>query len=195
MKLKTTRSYSSHLMGKPNFLANPKLLCKYFSQPRDEANKVHIFYFKMFLKYVLKYIFRKMFVVQCVRLFATPCTAARQDSLSFTISQSLLKLMSIESVMPSNHLILCSPLLLLLQSFTASGSFQMSIPFFFSFALASLLFSPICKASSDNHFAFLHFFSLGMLLMTASCTMSQTSAHSSSGTLSIRSKGFNLCHP
>ena len=47
-----------------------------------------------------------------VRLFATPWTAARQASLSITISQSLLKLMSIESVMPSNHLILCRPLLL-----------------------------------------------------------------------------------
>ena len=43
----------------------------------------------------------------------TPWTAARQASLSFPISQSLLKLMSIESVMPSNHLILCHPLLLL----------------------------------------------------------------------------------
>ena len=47
-----------------------------------------------------------------VQLFVTPWTAARQVSLSFTISQSLLKLMSIESVMPSNHLILCHPLLL-----------------------------------------------------------------------------------
>ena len=47
-----------------------------------------------------------------VRLFATPWTAARQASLSITNSQSLLKLMSIESVMPSNHLILCHPLLL-----------------------------------------------------------------------------------
>ena len=47
-----------------------------------------------------------------VQLFATPWTAARQSSLSFTISQSLLKLMSIESMMPSNHLILCCPLLL-----------------------------------------------------------------------------------
>ena len=43
----------------------------------------------------------------------TPWTAARQASLSSTFSQSLLKLMSIESVMPSNHLILCQPLLLL----------------------------------------------------------------------------------
>ena len=48
-----------------------------------------------------------------VRLFATPWTAARQASLSITNSQSSLKLMSIESVMPSNHLILCHPLLLL----------------------------------------------------------------------------------
>ena len=47
-----------------------------------------------------------------VQLFATPRTAAHQASLSFTISQSLRKLMSIESVMPSNHLILCHPLLL-----------------------------------------------------------------------------------
>ena len=49
----------------------------------------------------------------CVRLFVTPRTAARQASLSITNSQSLLKLMSIESVMPSNHLILRRPLLLL----------------------------------------------------------------------------------
>ena len=47
------------------------------------------------------------------RLFVTPWTAAHQASLSFTVSQSLLKLMSIESVMPSNHLILCRSLLLL----------------------------------------------------------------------------------
>ena len=48
-----------------------------------------------------------------VRLFATPWTAARQAFLSITNSWSLLKLMSIESVMPSNYLILCHPLLLL----------------------------------------------------------------------------------
>ena len=48
-----------------------------------------------------------------VRLFVTPWTAAHQASLSFNISQSSFKRMSIESVMPSNHLILCRPLLLL----------------------------------------------------------------------------------
>ena len=49
---------------------------------------------------------------------------------------------------------------------------------------ASLLFTAICKASSDKHFAFLHFFFLGMVLIIASCTMSWTSVHSPLGTLS-----------
>ena len=61
-----------------------------------------------------------------VRLSATPWTAALQGFLSITNSRSLLKLKSIESVMPSNHLILCRPLLSHLQSFPASGSFPMS---------------------------------------------------------------------
>ena len=52
-------------------------------------------------------------LLSCVQLFATPWTAACQASLSITNSQSLLKLMSIESVMPSSHLIFCHPLLLL----------------------------------------------------------------------------------
>ena len=60
--------------------------------------------------------------LSCVQLFAAPWTAARQASLSIINSQSLLKLMSIESVMPSNHLIVCHPFLFL-QSFPASGSF------------------------------------------------------------------------
>ena len=50
--------------------------------------------------------------LRCVRPSATPWTAARQASLSITNSRSLLRLMSIESVMPSSHLILCRPLLL-----------------------------------------------------------------------------------
>ena len=52
-------------------------------------------------------------LLSCVRLFATPWTAAHQASLSITNSQSSLKLMYFESVMPFNHLILCHPLLLL----------------------------------------------------------------------------------
>ena len=57
---------------------------------------------------------------------ATPWTAARQASLSIANYQCLLKLMSIQSVMPSNHLIFCSTILRLPQSFPSSGSFQMS---------------------------------------------------------------------
>ena len=70
----------------------------------------------------------------------------------------------------------------------------------------SLLFTAVCKAFSDNHFAFLHFFFLGMVLITASCTMSWTSVPSSSGPLSdlipwiylslplYSRKGFDLGH-
>ena len=65
-------------------------------------------------------------LLSCVLLFATPWTAACQASLSFTISWSLLKLMFIESVMPSNHLILCHPLLLPPSIFPSTESFPMS---------------------------------------------------------------------
>ena len=59
-----------------------------------------------------------------VQLFVTPWTEARQASLSFTISWSLLKLTSIESVMPANHLILCHPLLLLPSTFPSIKVFS-----------------------------------------------------------------------
>ena len=61
-----------------------------------------------------------------VQVFVTPWIAARQGSLSINNSRSLLKLMSIESVMPFSSLILGHPLLLRFQSFPASGSFPMS---------------------------------------------------------------------
>ena len=63
-------------------------------------------------------------LISHVQLFANPWTAACQASLSFTITQSLLKLMSIESVMPSNHLTLCFPLLLLPSIFAPIGVFS-----------------------------------------------------------------------
>ena len=59
-----------------------------------------------------------------VRLFVTPWTAARQASMSFIIFQSLLKLMSIESMIPSNHLILCHPLLFLFSIFPSIRVFS-----------------------------------------------------------------------
>ena len=77
-----------------------------------------------------------------VWLFAIPWTAAHQASLSFTISQSLLRLMSIESVMPSNHLILCCPLLLLpsifpsIRVFSSESALHIRWPKYWSFSIS-----------------------------------------------------------
>ena len=85
-------------------------------------------------------------------------------------------------------------------------SIQVGIFFTFFLSFTSLLFIAISKVFSDNDFAFLHFFFLGMFLIPASCTMSQTSVHSSSGTISellpwiylslplYNRKGFDLDH-
>ena len=77
-----------------------------------------------------------------VRLFATPWTAARQASLSITNSQSLLKLMSIELVMPSSHLILYRPLLLLppippsIRVFSNESALHIKWPKYWSFSIS-----------------------------------------------------------
>ena len=77
-----------------------------------------------------------------VQLFATPQTATHQASLSFTISQSLLKLMFIESVMPSNHLIFCFPLLLLpsifpsIRVFSSESALHIRWPKYWSFSFS-----------------------------------------------------------
>ena len=77
-----------------------------------------------------------------VRLFVVPWTAARQASLSFTISQNLLKLRSIELVMPSNHLILCHHFLLLssifpqIRVFFNESAFCIRWPEYWSFSLS-----------------------------------------------------------
>ena len=86
-------------------------------------------------------------IVKCwslrhVQLSATPWTAAHQASLSFTIFRSLLKLMSIESVMPSSHLILCRPLLLLppippsIRVFSKELTLRMRWPKYWSFSFS-----------------------------------------------------------
>ena len=81
--------------------------------------------------------------LSCVLLFATPWTAACQASLSIANFQSLLKLMSIESVMPSNHLILCCPLLLLpsifpsIRVFSNESLLRMRWPMYWSFSFST----------------------------------------------------------
>ena len=80
--------------------------------------------------------------VSCAQLFATPWTATHQASLSFTTCQSLLKLMSIVSMMPSNHLILCRPLLLLpstllsIRVFSNDPALSISWPKYCSFSIS-----------------------------------------------------------
>ena len=75
-----------------------------------------------------------------VRLFETPWITARQDSLSITNNQNLLKLLPIKSVMPSNHLILCCPLLLLppvppsIKVFSTESTLRMRWPKYWSFS-------------------------------------------------------------
>ena len=80
--------------------------------------------YNLFLEKILKFGCCFVQLLSCVWLFATPWTAAHQASLSFTISWSLLRLMSIESVMPSNHLVLWSSLLLLPSVFPSISVFS-----------------------------------------------------------------------
>ena len=81
----------------------------------------------------------------CVQLFVTPWTAARQASLSITNSWSLLKFISIESVMPSNHLILCLPLLLppsvfpSIRVFSSESVLCIRLPKYWSFNFSTVL--------------------------------------------------------
>ena len=85
----------------------------------------------------------------CVQPLATPWTAARQGPLSFTISQSLLRFMSIELVMLSNHLILCRPLLLLpsifpsIRVFSNKSAVHIRGPKYWSFSLTARNTFPI----------------------------------------------------
>ena len=81
-------------------------------------------------------------LISCVRLFATPWASTHQASLSFTISQSLLKLMSMMLVMPSNHLILCHPFLLLpsnfpsIRVFSSESALHIRWPNYWSFSFS-----------------------------------------------------------
>ena len=86
--------------------------------------------------------FSSVHLLSRVRLFATPWAAARQASLSITNSKTLLKLMSTESVMPSNHLILCRPLLLppsvfpSIRFFSSESALHIEWPKYWSFSFS-----------------------------------------------------------
>ena len=139
-----------------------------------------------------------MKLFSCVRPSVTLWTAAHQAPPPMGFSRqeywSQMPLPSPEEISSLSHSIVFLYFFALIteEGFLISSCYslelciQMLISFLFSFALASLLFTAISKASSGSHFAFLHSFFLGLVLIPVSCTMSRTSIHSSSGTLSDR---------
>ena len=131
-----------------------------------------------------------------VQLIVTPRTAARQASLSIINSQSLLKLMSITSVMPSNHLILCCPLLLLLSIFPSIRVFSNELVFCISWPqIWSFSFS----ISPSNEYSGLISFRMDWLdLLAVQKTLKSLLQHHSSKASILRHSAFfivQLSHP
>ena len=140
--------------------------------------------------------FSSVQLLSCVWLFVTPQTTACQASLSVTNSRSLLKLISIESVMPSNHLILCCPLLLLpsifpsIRVFSNESALRIRWPEYWSF---SLTISP-----SSEHSGLISFRMDWLdLLAVQGILKSLLQHHSSKASILWRSAFFivQLSHP
>ena len=131
-----------------------------------------------------------------IQLFGTPWITACQASLSITNSQSLLKLMSIESVMPSSHLILCRPLLLLppippsIRVFSNESTLRMRWPKYWSFSLSII---------PSKEIPGLIFFSIDWLdLLAVQGTLKSLLQHHSSKASIFRCSAFfivQLSHP
>ena len=143
----------------------------------------------------IQYQFSSVQLLSCVRLFATPWIAACQASMSITDSQSSLRLTSIESLIPSSHLILCHPLPLLPQSLPASvfsneSTLRMRWPKYWSFSFSVI---------SSKEIPGLIFFRMGWLdLLAVQGTLrSLLQHHSSKASILPRSAFFTvqLSHP
>ena len=124
------------------------------------------------IKSVPTFPFSSVQLLSCVQLFATPWTTAGQASLSITNSRSLLKLMSIESVMPSNHLILCHPLLPpsifpSIMVFSSELDLHIRWPNYWSFSFS---------ISPSNEYSGLHFLEDGLVGSPCSPRDSQESS-------------------
>ena len=128
-----------------------------------------------------------------VWLFATPWTAVRQASLSITNSQSLLKLMSIESVIPPNHLILCCPLLLppsiipSIRVFSNESVLQIRWPNYWSFSFS---ISP-----SNEHPGLISFRMDWLDLLAVQGILKSLLQHHSSKASILRCSAFQLSYP
>ena len=134
--------------------------------------------------------------LSCVQLFVTPWTSAHQTPLSITNSWSLLKLMSTELVMPSNHLILCYPLLLLpsifprIRVFSNESVFHLRWPKYWSFDFS---------ISSSNEYSGLIFFRMDWLdLLAVQGSLKTLLQHHSAKTSILQHSSFfmvQLSHP
>ena len=141
-------------------------------------------------------IFSSVQLLSHVRLFAIPWTAGRQSSLSITNFWSLLKLMSIESGMPSNHLILCCPLLLLpsippsIRVFSNESTLHMRWPKYWSFSFS---ISP-----SNEHLGLISFRMDWLDLLAVQGTLKNLLQHHSSKASIFQHSAFftvQLSHP
>ena len=126
--------------------------------------------------------------LSCVKCFATPWTAAHQTSQSIASSQSLLKFMSIESVKPSNHLILCHPFSFRLQSFPASGSFQTSQ--FFASGSQSIGVSASTSVLPNEYSGLISFRMDWLYLLVVQGTLKSLLQHHSSKALILQCLAF-----
>ena len=132
-------------------------------------------------------------LLSCVRLFETPWTAAHQASLSIIISQSSLKLMSIESVMPSNHLILGHSLLLLpsifpsIRVFSNESGLCIRWPNYWSFTFNISL--------SNEHSGLISFRKDWLDLLAVQGTLKSLLQHPSSKASILRCSAFFMVHP
>ena len=132
--------------------------------------------------------FSSVHLLSCVQLFVTPWTAAQQVSLSITSFQSLFKLISIKSVMPSNHLILCHPLLLpsvfpSIRVFSNESVLCIRWPEYWSFSFS---------ISPSNEYSGLIFFRMDLweLLAVQGALKSLLQHHSSKASILQRSAFF-----
>ena len=146
--------------------------------------------------YMYKYQFSSVQSLSRVRLFATPWIAACQASLSITNSRSSPRLMSIESVMPSSHLILCIPLLLLppipssIRVFSNESTLHMRWPKYWSFSFS---ISP-----SDEHLGLISFRTDWLDLLAVQGTLKSLLQHHSSKPSILQCSAFftvQLSHP
>ena len=166
----------------------------------NNKNKIKIFFpcFLSLMVFVIL-VFTKLSSVQSlsrVQLFVTPCTAAHQASLFFTISQSFLKLMSIETMIPSNHLILCYPLLLppsilpSIRVFSNESVFHIRWPKYWSFSFS---------ISPPNEYSGLIFFRMDWLdILAVPGTLKSLLQHHSSKASVLQHSAFcmvQLSHP